>query len=313
MISVVLATYNGEKYIYKQLESIVNQTIIPDEIIVCDDLSIDNTISIVNSFANKYNNVKWNVIINNKQLGFAKNFIKAVSLANGDYIFLSDQDDIWEIDKIKKMISIMQRYRKINILFSAYRCIDSSDNTLPFKYHINNSITFLFFSYLNKIKKYSYNSFIKSMNVAGMSMCVKKGFIDNFLNLDISNIKYHDLFLALYASIDNGLYFYKEILVNYRMHDNNAIGLKSAVGFKENRVIWLKKNVENQYLIKKNMVSNKIDNKYIDILNKVIKLNENRIDSLNSKKIFNLLLNIFRINLYPSLMSYFGDIKYVLN
>ena len=207
----------------------------------------------------------------------------------------------------------MKKYNKINILFSAYRCIDSYDNILPFRYNINNSIHFFVFSHLKKIKKYSYNLFIKSMNVAGMSMCIKKEFIDNFLKLNISNIKYHDLFLALCASINNGLYFYNDILVNYRMHNNNLIGLKSAVGLKDDRVIWLKKNLENQCLLKEFMICNKINNKYIDKLNKVIRLNENRINNLRLKKLFNLFINIFKINLYPSLMSFFGDIKYVIN
>ena len=140
MISLVLCTYNGEKYIEKQLTSIVNQTVLPDEIIVCDDISIDDTLNIIYSFKEKYNNIKWQVIKNKNKLGFANNFINALKFANGDYIFLSDQDDIWELDKISNMLNIIENNNKINILFSSYDCIDQNDMPINYKYTINKSI-----------------------------------------------------------------------------------------------------------------------------------------------------------------------------
>ena len=80
-ISIVMATYNGELYIEKQLASICNQTVPPDEIIISDDRSSDNTISIIKSFINK-NNIaqKTNIYVNNTQLGFAKNFLNAINI-----------------------------------------------------------------------------------------------------------------------------------------------------------------------------------------------------------------------------------------
>ena len=86
-ISIVMATYNGELYIEKQLASICNQTVPPDEIIISDDRSSDNTISIIKSFINK-NNIaqKTNIYVNNTQLGFAKNFLNAISKSSGDIL-----------------------------------------------------------------------------------------------------------------------------------------------------------------------------------------------------------------------------------
>ncbi|WP_298014024.1 glycosyltransferase family 2 protein [uncultured Megasphaera sp.] len=102
MISVALCTYNGEKYIGEQLQSIITQTVTPDEIIVCDDCSQDNTVSIVRAALNNYKG-HWQVVCNQNNLGYRKNFEKAIGLCHGDLIFLSDQDDVWNMNKIEVM------------------------------------------------------------------------------------------------------------------------------------------------------------------------------------------------------------------
>jgi glycosyltransferase involved in cell wall biosynthesis len=101
-ISIAMATYNGEKYLQEQLDSFVNQTRLPDELVVCDDGSNDETISILTTFQKS---VPFTVRIyeNPQNLGYAKNFEKAVSLCKGDIIFLSDQDDFWFDHKIDVM------------------------------------------------------------------------------------------------------------------------------------------------------------------------------------------------------------------
>lgn len=95
MVSIALCTYNGEKYIEEQLESLIHQTCQPDEIIICDDQSKDNTVNIAKSLLGSWPGA-WKVIINKKNLGYKKNFQKAISLCRGDIIFLSDQDDVWD-------------------------------------------------------------------------------------------------------------------------------------------------------------------------------------------------------------------------
>ena len=96
-ISVCLTTYNGEKYIYQQLQSILPQLSIEDDVIICDDLSSDKTIKIINSL----NDTRIKLYINEYNLGHVKNFEKAIQLSSNDIIVLSDQDDIWSEDKLK--------------------------------------------------------------------------------------------------------------------------------------------------------------------------------------------------------------------
>jgi glycosyltransferase involved in cell wall biosynthesis len=102
-VSVVIAAFNGEKFILKLLESITIQTHPVDEIIVCDDCSTDNTIKVLHDFKLKYPHLNIRIINNRSRLGVTKNFSKAIKLANSKLIFLADQDDIWHLNKVQVM------------------------------------------------------------------------------------------------------------------------------------------------------------------------------------------------------------------
>ena len=104
-ISIAMATYNGAKYLQDQLDSFSSQTRLPDELIVCDDLSTDDTWDILLHFSRTVP-FKVEVVRNEYNLGYAKNFEKAVSLCTGDIIFLSDQDDVWFDQKLKTIENI---------------------------------------------------------------------------------------------------------------------------------------------------------------------------------------------------------------
>ena len=91
MISIAMATYNGEKNIKEQIESILNQTLKEFELIICDDASTDNTVPILTSFAEKDKRIK--ILKNEQNLGFKKNFEKILFHCTGEYIAFCDQDD----------------------------------------------------------------------------------------------------------------------------------------------------------------------------------------------------------------------------
>lgn len=122
MISVAIPTYNGEKYLREQLDSLYNQTLIPDEIVVVDDCSKDGTVSILEEYRNRYG-LKY--VINETNLGYNKNFEKAISLCTGDYIALCDQDDIWLPEKIQKSFDIISKFPENEpSLVSSFSCTD---------------------------------------------------------------------------------------------------------------------------------------------------------------------------------------------
>ena len=98
-ISVVICTYNGEKYIAEQLDSVLRQTHPADEIIIQDDHSTDHTFDILTEYANKFDTIK--LYHNPSSLGINKNFFSAMSRASSAFIAICDQDDVWERDKLE--------------------------------------------------------------------------------------------------------------------------------------------------------------------------------------------------------------------
>lgn len=105
-ISVAMATYNGERFIREQLESFSAQSLLPDELVVSDDCSKDRTVVIIGQWAGTAP-FPVRIYRNTKRLGYSQNFARALALSHGDYIFMSDQDDIWYKEKIRKMMERM--------------------------------------------------------------------------------------------------------------------------------------------------------------------------------------------------------------
>ncbi len=125
-ISVALCTYNGDSFLRQQLESIQQQTRLPDELVVCDDRSTDQTIVIVREFAAT---VSFPVVIvqNPETLGSARNFEQAIRLCTGDLIALSDQDDIWYPNRLQRSEQEFIAHPRAGLVFSDADIIDDQN------------------------------------------------------------------------------------------------------------------------------------------------------------------------------------------
>lgn len=102
LVSIALCTYNGEKYLAQQLDSLLAQTYSNIEIVITDDASNDNTANLLKQYALQHSNIRF--FSNEKNLGYNKNFEKTILLCKGEYIAISDQDDVWETNKIEVMM-----------------------------------------------------------------------------------------------------------------------------------------------------------------------------------------------------------------
>lgn len=134
MISVCMASYNGDKFIREQITSILMQLSDDDELIISDDGSIDDTIKIIESFNDSriklLHHEKTKTPYNKKSLGFyyaTENFENALKQAKGDYIFLADQDDIWLSQKV---FCFMEAMKKADIVMSNFNTIDENGTLL---------------------------------------------------------------------------------------------------------------------------------------------------------------------------------------
>ena len=236
MISVALCTYNGEHYIHEQLESILNQTMPVDEIVVCDDGSSDITLQIIESL-NKSTQTDIRIYRNEKNLGPALNFQKAINLCLGDIIFLSDQDDVWEPYKVESIISYFNVNKSIQVVFTDALLIDLSGNSntiIP-----NNLWSYHFRKKDKKIFDYGIQlePFLNGRNHAtGATMAFRKNIVQNrpLTNICQHGEVLHDYALAIYAAENKTLGYIENSLIRYRIHDGQTCGLirrKSTVDY----------------------------------------------------------------------------------
>ena len=112
MISVCMATYNGERYVQKQLESILEQLDDSDEVIICDDCSTDKTVEIIKEF----NDHRIKLLINNNNIGVNKSFERTLMIAQGEIVFFSDQDDLWLKNKKKIIVEYFHKHKNIDVV-----------------------------------------------------------------------------------------------------------------------------------------------------------------------------------------------------
>src|SRR6266851_3311364 len=128
-ISIAMCTYNGERFLQQQLDSIAQQTLLPAELVVCDDGSTDRTIEILEDFASS---APFAVRIhrNETNLGYRANFMKCAMFCSGDFIAFCDQDDVWRPDKLARQID---HFKNPTVLLSGHRAalIDETGKQLP--------------------------------------------------------------------------------------------------------------------------------------------------------------------------------------
>lgn len=219
-ISVALCTYNGEKFLKKQIDSILSQTIKVDEIVVCDDRSQDGTLRILNGYQSQYPDV-FRVFINDENLRSVKNFEKAISKCTGDLIFLSDQDDIWIPEKVEIFIDHFDKNPELSVLASNGFVINDQDEVLDVL-TIWDVVTFL----RKENSPLNYYEIINiSGNIAtGATMAIKREFIGKTLPFPSIPGFHHDEWIALVASLEHQFDFLDVKTIYYRKHDAQQVG-----------------------------------------------------------------------------------------
>lgn len=212
LVSVAMTTYNGSKYLKEQIESILLQTVNDFELIICDDCSTDNTLEIISSYAQKDKRIRF--YENKENLGYVKNFEKAISLCNGQYIALSDQDDIWMSDHLSILLTEIKT-EQLSLVGGNALLVDSENKDLHCKLINNNNLP---------EKKEDFENMLLYRNVfQGAAILFDKEILNKALPFP-EGLKYHDWWLALVASECNGVKYINEPVLRYRQHGNNVTG-----------------------------------------------------------------------------------------
>ena len=201
-ISVVMCTYNGARFIREQLDSILNQTYPIYELIVQDDCSTDETVEIVKEYQVRFPQVDIKIYINEKNLGFNRNFLTAIQKAKGEYIAIADQDDIWYKYKIEKQIETIGNK---NLCCSAYYAGENyADSNKYLLTPLFNSERLIFVN-----------------TIPGHTMLIRRSFCMELNNW--SECIYYDWWLAVFASLNNSIVRVEFALSWHRIHEKSAI------------------------------------------------------------------------------------------
>jgi len=215
MVSVCLATFNGEKYILEQIESIRNQLNPSDELIISDDGSTDRTIEIIKNIHDQ----RIKIYHNNGEKGYTNNFQNAIKQSSGDFIFLSDQDDVWNKDKIIVMLDYLTKY---DFVTSDALFVDSDLN----------SLNQTFFNLRGGRSGFLRNLYISQY--LGACMAFKRELLKKLLPFpSIDELCPHDLWISLIAEFYFKVKVINKPLIMYRRHSNNVstggIGSKNSL------------------------------------------------------------------------------------
>lgn len=222
-ISVAMATYNGESYIEEQLISLAGQIRRPDEVIISDDCSTDGTVEIIKRFIAEHE-LNWRLLESKTNLGFKRNFRKALSFTTGDVVFLCDQDDVWCEDKIECIAGVFTNNSEVLAVNSSFTVIDGEGlpHSLTESRGKNNYGMLPALS--ETLTKISFADVFHRNISPGCTMAVRGEFAQDYVRLTECRIP-HDWELNLMAASKNELYFCNAPLIKYRIHDSNAIGL----------------------------------------------------------------------------------------
>lgn len=218
-VSVILAVYNGVETLVRQLDSIRQQTLAPDEVLICDDQSTDSTVHLIKSYICQYRLLNWHLTENKTNLGWKQNFIQGIRKCSGDIIFLCDQDDRWYPNKISVMKKAIEEDPNILLLSCNVR-VQYEGNAIKatvYQGRKKESVT--------TISRYRFSSHFFMNPRPGCSYAFRKAFFDDIQSGWKKNYP-HDEFIWLMAAMQNGAYLMNVVLMDFIRGEKNASDIR---------------------------------------------------------------------------------------
>lgn len=222
-ISVAMATYNGERYIKEQLDSIIKNLKENDEIVISDDESTDNTLNIINTMNDS--RIK---LLNGPKNGVIKNFENAVKNCTGKYIFLADQDDVWVNNKVETVLEKFEKEKCEAIVHDA--CV------------VNGDMTKIIIPSYFKFRKTKEGRVINIIKPSYLGCCMAfSSQMCKYILPFPNSIEMHDRWIGSVCDMYGKVKFIDESLIKYRRHENNVSKMKRnvIVTIMKNRLILI--------------------------------------------------------------------------
>ena len=284
-VEILMATYNGEKYIKEQIDSIVNQTYANWKLLIRDDGSNDKTLDIIREYEKR--DVRIKLLEDSKgNLGFVKNFEELIKNSKNEFIMFSDQDDYWLENKIENYINELNKLSKNELetpLLLHSNSFVCNENLEIIKEKFINSKVAL---------QYKENSYFFAYTVQGSTALINRKLIDIGIPF-LKNVTVHDRYFHLLAEFFGKRIFIDESLMKYRQHLNNNIGAKSSIIQKILKKRYFEEEERNLILEIKNKYEAKIEREKIELIDRYLEVTDR-----TKNRIIRFLLGLnFKINL----------------
>ncbi len=292
LVSVVLCTYNGERFLKGQLDSLVNQSYTSIEIIVVDDCSTDSSLCILADYQERYTHIRLHQ--NPTNIGYARNFEKAIKLCEGEYIALCDQDDVWDPDKI----SYLAGHIGSNVLiYHDSRFIDEGGKEL------NRNLS----DVVNFYAGDKPEAFVFFNCISSHAVMFKKELISHLLPFPTTG--FHDAWIGYVACSYGTISYLDKCLVDYRQHKSSETDILKRKGrtTRTRRSTRFHNNLEFLKSCSKLPI-----NKRSEVINKLFVLYQGR-----TQKMFSFSLMLFFFRHYRTLLfiykkGFFSKLNFIL-
>lgn len=232
-VSVCIATFNGERFLEEQLLSLSEQSLQPDEVILCDDGSTDGTAEKGAAFIRQHGlEGKWRLYQNRENKGYPGNFYYAMGLCRGDIVFLGDQDDVWEKTKLERMVSVLQEHPEAMVLACKFGLIDSKDERIHTVMAPSRSLG------TGKLRRIGLHRIFYRYEWPGMVLAYRNDWYGS-CGRQAREIP-HDIFITAMAAEKGEFLQLDEVLAYHRRHENNAAAEEHRVSrlLQRERKLW---------------------------------------------------------------------------
>lgn len=232
-VHIVLATYNGERFLREQMDSVLAQTYENITVEVCDDGSTDGTAAIVREYEAQDERVKLHM--NPHNLGYVKNFLEGVKRCTAPYVMLCDQDDIWQKDKVEKTLLAMQKAEKK----MAGKPVLVFTDAVNFDSETGEELGFFHETSHLDVKKVDTAHLFMENKCIGCTMMMNRAILPYLKELP-EEIRVHDWWLALICSHFGTIEYVPQATLRYRQHEENQIGGSSYTGYLKKRLTHIR-------------------------------------------------------------------------
>jgi glycosyltransferase involved in cell wall biosynthesis len=242
---VIVCTYNGSAFITEQLKSLLKQTRCVDKISIYDDQSTDDTVRRIQDFISRQtfdDRRLFSLQVNPVNVGYARNYCNAIAKATKDLLFLCDQDDVWESQKVERLLDVFNQYNA-DMAFSDGTLIDQSGQALRGKLRGKTVLQ----SYgitdlsLTGFKSNAFQFLIRRNYINGAAMAIRRSAAQAAMPLPCDMP--HDYWLAIWCSLHDGIVGTPQTLYRYRQHANNAVGIGPSSFLYELLGVWKHSNM----------------------------------------------------------------------